>query len=246
MFRTILGFFLAGLFLILTLPLLGLQWIVQRFKPHFGERAAFRIIQFAFRLVSLPLGIKLEVKGKENIPTDRPCLFIGNHRSYLDVVLMYPHLPSITGFISKQDFEKVPIMPIWMKRLYCGFLVKDDIKQNLQIILQAIDYVKQGVYMTIYPEGQRGTGEDERELLPFHEGSFKIATKTGCPIVPVAVCGTRERFEKTFPRATAGKVIIEFGTPIEVAGLSREELKGIGARTREIVSEMVRRNHDLL
>ena len=118
--------------------------------------------------------------------------------------------------------------------------------QNLQIILQAIDYVKQGVYMTIYPEGQRGTGEDERELLPFHEGSFKIATKSNCPIVPVAVCGTRERWETQFPKMRPGHVIIEFGKPIRTAEMSREELKGIGAKTRDIVLEMVVRNHDLL
>ena len=133
-----------------------------------------------------------------------------------------------------------------MKRLRCEFLIKDDLKQNLTSILNAIAHVKDGVSMFIYPEGQRATGPDETQLMEFHEGSFKIATKTGCPIIPVATVGTRERFETHFPKLRGGHVIIEFGKPIEIAGMSREELKGIGARTRAVVEEMVKRNHEAL
>lgn len=246
MIRTILAFILAAIVVIIAIPFLGLQWLLQKKWPHFGEKFGFRYMQFAFRMVGLPIGVKLDVIGRENIPEGRPCLFIGNHRSYLDVIFGYPTLPSMTGFIAKHDFTKVPIMPIMMRRLYCQFLVEGDLRQNLQSILTAIDNVKQGVSMYIYPEGKRSTGEDERELLEFHEGSFKIATKTKCPIVPVAIVGSRECFERQFPKARAGHIIIEYGTPIEVEGMSREDLKGIGAKCREVVAEMVRRNHDKL
>jgi len=246
MIRTILAVILAAVFLILSLPILGVEWLLRKKWPHLGEKSGFRIVQTAFFLVRLPSGIRLDVIGKENIPKDRPVLFIGNHRSYLDVILVYTVLPRLTGFVAKSDFLKVPVLPIWMKRLYCEFLVRDDLKQNLQSILNSIEHVKDGVSMFIYPEGGRNTGPDERELLEFHEGSFKIATKTGCPILPVAVAGTRECFETQFPKCRPGHVILEFGEPIETAGLSRQELKGIGARTRAVIEEMVRRNHDRL
>lgn len=244
MIRTIIAVILTAIILIVSLPFLGLQWLLQKKWPHFGERGGFRFMQFSFRLVSLPLGIRLDVIGRENIPSDGPCLFIGNHRSYLDVILAYPLFPSMTGFVAKNAFTKVPVLPIWMRRLYCQFLIEGDIRQNLQSILAAIENVKQGVSMVIYPEGKRGTGEDERELLEFHEGSFKIATKTKCPIVPVAVTGTRECFEQQFPKVRPGHVTIEFGKPIEVSGMSREEIKGIGAKCREVIREMVVKNHD--
>jgi 1-acyl-sn-glycerol-3-phosphate acyltransferase len=162
------------------------------------------------------------------------------------VILVYPLLPHLTGFVAKSDFLKFPILPIWMKRLRCEFLIKDDMKQNLTSILNAIAHVKDGVSMFIYPEGQRATGPDETELMEFHEGSFKIATKTGCAIIPVATVGTRERFETQFPKLRGGHVIIEFGKPIEVGEVSREELKGIGAKVRKVVEEMVRTNHEKL
>ena len=247
MIRTILGVIFTALFLILTLPVFAVQALLRKIWPHLGERSSFAIVQTAFRILQLPLGVHCDFIGLENIPRDEPVLFIGNHRSYLDVILVYPKLPPITGFVAKHDFEKVPILPLWMRRLYCEFLVKDDLKQNLQSILNAIDHVKTDkVSMFIYPEGGRSTCEDERDLLPFHEGSFKIATKSNCPIVPVAVCGTRERWETQFPKMRPGHVIIEFGKPIRTAEMSREELKGIGAKTRDIVREMVVRNHDLL
>ena len=246
MIRTIFAVIFAALVVIIAIPYLGLQWLLQKKWPHFGEKFGFRYMQFAFRVVSFPLGVKLDVIGRENIPRGRPCLFIGNHRSYLDVILGYPTLPEMTGYVAKNDFTKVPVMPIMMRRLYCQFLVEGDLRQNLQSILAAIDNVNQGVSMYIYPEGKRSTGEDERELLEFHEGSFKIATKTKCPIVPVAIVGSRERFESQFPKARAGHVIIEYGAPIEVEGMSREDLKGIGAKCRQIIAEMVQRTHDRL
>ena len=98
--------------------------------------------------------------------------------------------------------------------------------------------------MFIYPEGTRNQG-DERALNEFHEGSFKLATKTGAPIVPVAVAGTRDIFENHFPKVKPGHVINEFGQPIETAPLSREEAKGIGAMVQEEVRRMVVKNHDL-
>lgn len=246
MLRAIGAVLMAAIYLIGTLPYLGIVGLLRKKWPTLGDRTTFRMVQFGFRMVLLPCGIRLDTIGLENIPKDRPVMFAGNHRSYFDVILTYPQLPPITAFVAKSDFEKVPILPIWMRRLYCEFLVKGDIRQNLESIIGAIDSVKKGISMFIFPEGMRNTGDDERELLEFHEGSFKIATKTKCAIVPVAICGTRDIYENHSPKVRSGHVIIEYGKPIETASLSREELKGIGAKTQKIIQEMVVRNHDKL
>ena len=105
MIRTIIAVILAALFLLVSLPILGVEWLLRKIWPHLGEKSGFRIVQFGFRMVTLPLGIRLDVIGKENIPAEGACLFIGNHRSYLDVILGYPQLPRLTGFVAKSDFE---------------------------------------------------------------------------------------------------------------------------------------------
>lgn len=246
MFRAIGALIMAAVYLIVTLPYLGIVGLLRKKWPALGEKTSFRMVQAGFRMVKAPCGIRLDTCGLENIPKDRPVMFVGNHRSYFDVILTYPQLPPVTAFVAKSDFEKVPILPIWMRRLHCEFLVKDDIRQNMQSIMGAIDSVKKGYSMFIFPEGMRNKGADERELLPFHEGSFKIATRTKCAIVPVAICGTRDIFENHFPKVKSGHVIIEYGRPIETKDLSREELKGIGGKVRDVVKDMVVRNHDKL
>lgn len=246
MIRVIFGVIWVAVFLIVTLPFLGLMELLWLKYPHLWEKGCFRLIQFGFRVLGFICGVRTTTIGMENITDDGPVLYVANHRSFFDVIMTYPQFRSITGFVAKSGFRKVPILPIWIGRLYGEFLVKDDIRQNLESILKAIDHVKQGISMFIFPEGMRSTGEDERELLEFHEGSFKIATKAGCPIVPVAICGSREIFEAHFPFVRAGHVVIEYGKPIETRGLSRQELRGIGARVREEIQEMVIKNHELV
>ena len=64
-----------------------------------------------------------------------------------------------------------------MRYLHCLFLDRKDIKQGLKTILTAVDKVKSGISICIFPEGTRNRNKDELDMLPFHEGSFKIATK---------------------------------------------------------------------
>ena len=122
------------------------------------------MVQWAFRVIMFICGVKLTVKGDENVPKDEPVLYICNHKSYFDIIITYSRCPNLTGYISKDTLGKVPLLNIWMKRLYCLFLDRKDIKQGLKTILTAIDYVKQGVSMCIFPEGTRNTSENL--LLP--------------------------------------------------------------------------------
>ena len=127
----------------------------------------------------------------------------------------------------------------------CFYLDRENVRDGLKVILAAIEAVKNGTSVTVFPEGTRNRGEDERQLLPFHEGTFKIATKSGCPIVPVAISHTSRVFEDQFPKVRPTHVILEYGEPIYTKDLDREEQKFLGHRVQEIVQEMVIKNYDL-
>ena len=79
--------------------------------------------------------------------------------------------------------EKIPILRTWMANVNCLFLDRKNIKEGLKTILQGIEKVKNGISIWIFPEGTRNTNEDITELLPFKEGSLKIAEKSGCPVI---------------------------------------------------------------
>lgn len=244
MIRFIFAAGFLSLFLILSLPVLGAEWIIGRFDRSLKDRSSLRIVQWAFRVILRISGVSVTVIGEENVP-DEPVLFIGNHRSYFDILLTYTRVRRLTGYVSKKSMESFPILSIWMKYLYCLFLDRDDIKAGLKTILKAIDYIRNGISIFIFPEGTRNKGE-ETSLLPFKEGSFKIAAKTGCAIVPVSINNSAEIFENHLPRLKPVHVVVEYGRPVYPDKLPPEDKKHIGAYCQAIVKETLARNSTLV
>lgn len=244
MIRFIIAATFLALYLILSLPVLGLFWILRKFIPGTIDMASLRVVQWGFKVLLAISGVKTTVIGEENIP-DEPVLFIGNHRSYFDILLTYARCKNLTGYISKKEMEKFPILSIWMKRLYCLFLDRDNMRAGLKTILTAVDYVKQGISICIFPEGTRNKGE-ELSLLTFHEGSFKIADKTGCPIIPISLNNTASIFENQMPRIKKVHVIIEYGKPIYPNELDRDTRKHLGVYCQNVIQETINRNASLV
>ena len=127
----------------------------------------------------------MTVIGEENVPKDQPVLYIGNHRSYFDILITYIRVPRPTGYIAKKEMLRYPLLRNWMKYLHCLFLDRKDLKQGLKTILEGIEKVKSGISICIFPEGTRNRVNDT--FMPFREGSFKIAEKTGCAIIPMSI-----------------------------------------------------------
>ncbi len=242
MIRLILVAVFLVTFLILSIPIFLVEWIIGKFNPGLRDISSLRIVQWAFKVVIFLSGVKLTVIGEENVPKDTAVLYIGNHRSYFDVVMTYARCPGLTGYVAKKEMLKIPLLSRWMKILHCLFLDRSDIKQGLKTILTAIDLVKNGVSITIFPEGTRNSGPSELELLPFHEGSFKIATKTGCPIIPMSITNSSSIFEDHIPWIRGSRVTIEYGKPIYPGELSREEQKFIGKYVRDVIQETLVKN----
>lgn len=247
MIRTILVLLFAALFLIIGIPFLGIFWLMAKNERHrhAAALAQLRMVQWAFRCISALSGVRLTVIGEENVPKDRAVLYIGNHRSYFDIILSYARCPELTGFVSKNGMEKIPLLAAWMRRLNCLFIDRDDIKQSMKTILAGIENVKSGISMCIYPEGTRGRGADETEMLPFHEGSLKIAKKAGCPIIPMAITGSADVFEAHIPFIRRTHVILEYGAPIDPAALSPEDQKKLGAYCQSVILEMLKKHQTM-
>lgn len=241
--RTIITVLYIFLFLILGLPVLGIEWIISKFNKAHADMVQLRIVQWGLKCVAFISGVKLTVIGEENVPKGEPVLYIGNHRSFFDVVVTYARCPGLTGYIAKDGVNKVPIFRIWMKRLHCIFLKRDDMKEGLKVILKAIEYVKSGISICIFPEGTRNKDRDNpTSLLPFKEGSFKIASKTGCKIVPMALIGTADILENHFPWIHSTDIKLIYGEPIDVSALDKDQQKHVGAYCQAVVEELIRSN----
>lgn len=223
---------------ILSIPFHLVLLIVRPINQRAAAVFSQKIVWLAFRLCMLISGCKREIVGREKVPKDTAVMYAANHRGFYDIILMYTAVPNQTLFVAKKELKKFVCIAQWMYFLNCLFMDRGNIKQNLQTILKAIEYVKKDYSVYISPEGTRNATD---ELLPFHEGSMKIATKGIVPIVPVCFTGTEEILEKHVPWVHRGKIRIEFGDPIYPDQLEKEELKHLGEYTRGILQEMYNR-----
>lgn len=239
MFRTILCLIIAFLYLIITLPVVLYFKLIEKKHPERRDHMAQVMIRWVFRVFLFISGIRLKVIGTENIPKDQAVLFIGNHRSIFDVIATYVQINGLCGYISKNNLEHIPLFSIWMRLIGCLFFDRNDLKDGMRMILDAIQKIKRGESVFIFPEGTRNKGESDLPLLPFHEGSLRVATKTGCPIVPVAISNMISLFEKQFPRLKPASVVIEFGTPVDPSSFSRAEQKHLGQHVSDTITGML-------
>lgn len=241
--RTILLFLFLAIFFIVSFPFYLILLLLRKKNRRLSSVISQKIVKYAFMFVTLPSGMKRIVLGLENIPKDTAVLYVSNHRSLADIPMAYITVPNLTGFVAKIETKKAPFLSWWMVLVNCLFLDRKDMRAGMQVILDGIDSIKQGYSIFIAPEGTRNQGA---ELLPFKEGSLKMADKTGCPVIPVAISGTDDVFENSFPWIKKATCVIEYGKPIYPDQLSKEERKAMGAYSRDIITEMLKGHEQYL
>ncbi len=227
--------------ILFSVPALPVLYVAGRFSPETAGRWSQAVIRAGCHAVLAGAGARVRVSGEENIPRDEAVLFVSNHRSLFDALLLYGYTPVRLGVIAKKETMRIPFIRRYMQMMGCTFLDRSDLRQGLQVILDSIASIKKGLSMWIFPEGTRTRDCSVLEMLPFHEGSFKIATKAGAPVVPVSITGTGEMIaRKPVPHIRGRLVTLRFGTPVRAAELDEQDRRHIGAYTREIILEMLK------
>lgn len=224
------------IFFTLSIPLYLIEWILGKCNVKARDNSSKFIVSLGFKICLLISGVKIKATGVENIPKDKACLYVGNHNSFFDILVSYVIIPYNVGYVSKKEINKVPFLNLWMRNISCLFLDRDNLKEGLKTILQGVEQLKSGVSVFVFPEGTRSK---DGKMIPFKEGSMKMAEKSKAPIIPVALTGTADIFENHFPKIKRGTVTIEFGKPIIIDALEKEEKKFLGAYTQKIIQEML-------
>lgn len=146
-------------------------------------------------------GAEVEIIGQEKVPVEGSVVYIANHQSNFDIPLMIGHMAKTKGFIAKVETQKIPLVRSWMSFMQCVFIDRDDIRQQVRAISEGVSNLKSGQSIVIFPEGTRSP---DGTLGDFKAGSLKLATKSGAPIVPVAIfnsMGLMKKGEKTIRKA---------------------------------------------
>ncbi|MDR2447948.1 MAG: 1-acyl-sn-glycerol-3-phosphate acyltransferase [Treponema sp.] len=163
----------------------------------------------------------LTVKGREHIPRQGGVCFVSNHGSIFDILLILAYAGRPFGFIAKKELVWLPCINMWIFLLGGLFLDRKNIRKALDVINKGVRNIKKGGAMIIFPEGHRSRGQG---LLPFKAGSFKLAAQSNAVIIPTAIAGSYDIFEKT-GRIQTVSVELVFAPPIAVADIPREDRK---------------------
>ena len=233
--RTIIWFIYFWGYLLFSWPMLHKGLAAQKRGDNaVGDALAAKYVpHWAGRLLAMA-GVTVTVTGRENIPAGRPCVFVANHRSYYDIPLMLTQLDAPHALVSKIEVSRIPLVRGWMRLLHCVFVDRGDARQSIQCLSQATENVRAGYSVTIFPEGTRYKGE-EGGAGEFKAGAFRIAVKTGAPVVPVAITGARALFEAGGNRCHPGSVHIKVLPPIQTASMSKAEQKQLPDAVRQTI-----------
>lgn len=238
MIRTIIWFLYFALYLIIVSPFLkkadrlkktATQEEYDAYIHGMAKRWANGLIRVG--------GGKVHVHGIEHIPKEEPVLFVSNHQGNFDIPVILSKVPRKTGFISKIEVMKLPMIRSWMTHLDCVFLDRKDRRQAVKSISAGAESLKNGHSLVIFPEGTRSKGEPVQE---FKTGSFKLATKSGVPIIPVTIEGTHAMMESKNNRITPGEVSITFGEPLRIHQHEKISMADLADATRQRIIGQLR------
>ena len=235
MIRLIFVILFVALYLIIGIPILFVEWLVSKKFRYAADISQLRMVQWAFKVILILSGVHLTVIGEENVPKDTPVLYVGNHRSFFDIIITYARCPRLTGYVAKDSMLKVPLLSLWMKRLYCLFLNRSDVKEGLKTILTGIDQIKHGISMCIFPEGTRSK---DGKVGRGKTGVALIAARSGAAVVPAGIVFEGKlRFRS--------KVTVKYGKPIAPEDIQLEKeldphkLKAVKVKIMGEIKELV-------
>ncbi|MBW2713403.1 MAG: 1-acyl-sn-glycerol-3-phosphate acyltransferase [Deltaproteobacteria bacterium] len=174
--------------------------------------------------------LQVEVKGAEGVDCAHPCIFMSNHQSALDIVVLIATIPTSFRFIAKKELAVIPVFGWAMAMGGHIFVDRGDRARAIVSLKQAEEKIRRGVKVILFPEGTRSrTGE----LAEFKRGGFHLAIGAQVPIVPVSISGSRNRLPKRSRRLDPGVIKVVYGQAVPTQGYSVEG--------REQVIEKVRR-----
>ncbi len=215
------AFILVGTYILLGVPaaliFFPLAIITSNATP------LYNVAQFITRAGFVLAGIRVNVSGRDQIPSGVACIFMSNHVSNLDPPAIIPRIPGRTSVFLKRSLMKIPILGYGFQ---LGELVPVDrdgrVESAQESTAAARRVLDKGLHITIFVEGTRSL---DGKMLPFKKGPFYLAMETGAPCVPVSIHGTERMMAKGSARIRRGTANITFHPPLYPKDYgSREEL----------------------
>jgi 1-acyl-sn-glycerol-3-phosphate acyltransferase len=203
----------------------------ERVSPRGGNKLYATTMRGALRALFALLG-PVEARGTENVPRTGPVLIVPNHTSDADVAAFLVALPRWTHCVAKEELFTIPVLGSAIRALN-AFPIRRSGPADRAALKRVLDLLAAGESVAIFPEGRLS---EDGYLQEFQPGVAMLALRSGAPVIPAAVNGTRAvlPYGAVFPRPAFRRVRVRFGKPVDLSGLPKEHHERQQEATRRI------------
>lgn len=231
-FETVYGVYALIVFVLWIVP----AWMLVALAPT--RKVAERITTWGLRLFFLLVGCRIGILGREHLKAPPPRIFVSNHTSYFDVLVLMAALGSDYHFVAKSEVHHMLFIGTFLRKLGHFAFDRSDPRARVRQAEEVEAALGRGESVFIFPEG---TFAEQGGVRAFHLGAFRAAVAARCPVVPVALAGTR-RFlrDKTYlPRPARIKVILcpPLQMAAEAQAASWQDVVRLRDAAREAISQ---------
>lgn len=228
-------YILVALPIIVLFPLLLLSISRELWYKYF-----FKIARLWARFILFFMGFKVDVTTIEKPEPNKSYMFIANHTSMTDIMLMLAIIKNPFVFVGKKELASIPLFGFFYRRT--SILVdRDSKKSRYEVYEQAQRRLNQGLSICIFPEGK--VPEEHIVLDEFKDGAFRLAIEHQIPIVPITFLDNKRLFSYTFFSGSPGKMRAVIHSFIYTALLEQDSKKSIKEQSRNIILDCLQNNN---
>ena len=220
-------YILVAIPIIVLFPLLIISISREQWYPYF-----FKLARFWAKFILIGMGFWYKIEREEIPDPNKSYMFIANHTSMADIMLMLVTVKNPFVFVGKQELAKIPLFGFFYKRT-CILVDRTSAKSRQAVFLRAQRRIKQGSSICIFPEG--GVPEEHILLDTFKDGAFRLAVNHNIPIVPIAFYDNKKRLSYTFFSGSPGKMRAKIHKFLPTEGLTIEDTKSLNENARTII-----------
>ena len=220
---------LVALPIVILFPILLISISREKWYPFF-----FRLARFWAKFILIGMGFSYKVIKEEKPDVKKSYMFIANHTSMTDIMMMLVTVKNPFVFVGKQELAKIPLFGFFYKRT-CILVDRSSAKSRQAVFLRAQRRLRQGLSICIFPEG--GVPEEHVVLDDFKDGAFRLAINHKIPVVPITFYDNKKRFSYTFFSGGPGRMRAKIHHFLKTEDLTTQDTKSLNEKARNIIFE---------
>jgi 1-acyl-sn-glycerol-3-phosphate acyltransferase len=178
--------------------------------------------------------VKVRMEGLEHLNGKGPYIFMSNHQGSYDIFALLGHLPFQFKWLAKKELFSIPFFGWAMAAAGYISIDREGTRETVKALSEAAEKIRDGMSVVIFPEGSRSP---DGSIQPFKKGGFTLAIKSGVPIVPIAIIGSRDIMPKDKLTVASGEIRIWMGHPIETENYFLKDRKSLMEKVSKIISK---------